>query len=620
MRTGLAGWFPTNLRFLAAAALIYGALWPLIEVEFLAHRFPAPFLAGAAYFRRYARLAGGPAEYAANLFSQTYSRHWAGVLAFTFLALAAWLIARGVLRRFWQGGCGWPAVTFPLLILILAGRSIGVLYVLPMLTGLAAAWLYMAVRDKARSRWAQSAAVAMCLAASVPLYYALASGSLYFCAMCALYELLVRKRPALGAIWAAFGAAVPYGVSYVLYEPDIVARYLRWIRMPEYDPITNILLAAMYLSVPAAALAAWLVQKLRIGERLGRRSRLAVQAAGYAVLLLVAARLVSLRFERSGWIYADYLVHEGRMEEALAALEKSQDDTDPARFLTLYALARTGRLLSEMFYYPQHASSDALLLRDTVWDTFPVVAHWRSHLYLDLGRVNESQRWTHEAFTVEGETPRVLERMALVYLLNGNPEAASTFLRALEKVPFQAARARRYLTALEQDPSMQADPIVARIRPLMIQRDYIGTWTTEEVLEQCLEANPSNRMAFEYLLAHYLLTFDTEGLARIAPRLKEFYRELPAHVQEALLGYRNVTGSFPPGVEATQINRHIESRFQNFVYLWTRVEKGLPEDAWAVLAPSFGKTYWFFYIFGRTAAGPPFDPRAERPAQPGGAQ
>ena len=88
-----------------------------------------------------------------------------------------------------------------------------------------------------------------------------------------------------------------------------------------------------------------------------------------------------------------------------------------------------------MFHYPQLASSDALLLRDTAYDTSPLVADWRSDLYLDLGRVNESQRWAHEALAVEGETPRVLERMALVYVLNGNPDAGANVRARPRKSP-----------------------------------------------------------------------------------------------------------------------------------------------------------------------------------------
>ena len=310
-------------------------------------------------------------------------------------------------------------------------------------------------------------------------------------------------------------------------------------------------------------------------------------------------------------MYADYLIDAGRPDEALASLAQSPDNGDPVRFLTLYALGRTGRLPWEMFHYPQVASSDALLLRDTKWDTVPVVADWRSDLYLELGRVSESQRWAHEALAVGGETPRVLERMALVYILSGNADAAKTFVRALETVPFQAERAQDHFAALDRDPGMRSDPLVARIRPLMLYKDYVGNWSTEEVLQQCLETNPSNKMAFEDPLAHYLLTSDMKGLGGLAPRLKDFYRVLPTHVQEALLGFSNLNGSLPPGIDRSAIDSRIASRFQSFFAIWTRHQHGPAEDAWKALAPDFGATWWFFFIFDRTAAGPPFQARAD---------
>jgi hypothetical protein len=600
----------SNLLFLLVAAFLYGGLWPLMNVAFIAHRFPVPFLAGTAFFRRYSHIVGGPVEYSANLYSQAYSRSWAGALAFTLLSLAAWAIARGILRRFSSGSCNWPAAAFPVILLILASRYMAVLYILPMLAGLAAAWLYMALCEKPHHRWAQSAVVVLFLVASIPLYYLLASGFLYLCVMCALFELLIRKRLLWCLAWIAFGAAVPYGMSYIYYEPDIAARYLRWMRIPEFDAITNGLLAAMYLFAPVGAVFAFLIGRFNIGGRFTPRFRHAVRVVGFAALALLASRLVTLHFDKSGWLYADYLIDDAKPDEALASLAQLPDDSDPVRFLTLYALARTGRLPWEMFHYPQQASSDALLLRDTIWDTFPGVADWRSDLYLELGRVNESQRWAHEALAMEGETPRVLERVVLVNILNGNLDVAKTFVRALETVPFQAARAQQYIAALDRDPGMRADPLVARIRPLMLSKDYVGDFSTEQILEQCLEANPSNRMAFEYLLAHYLLTSDMKGIAGLAPRLKNFYGELPTHVQEALLGFRNVNDSLPPGIDGSAIHSQIESRFQSFIYLWTRYQNGPAENAWKALAPAFGGTWWFFYIFGRTEAGPPFQPRA----------
>jgi hypothetical protein len=588
-----------------------------MNVAFVAHYFPFPFLAGTAFYRRYARVIGGPVQYVANLFSQAYSRHWAGVLAFTLLALAAWAVARGILRRFSPGSWSWPAAAFPVILLMLASRHMAVVYILPMVAGLAAAWLYVALREKPLDGLARPAVAVLFLIASIPLYYLLASGFLYLCAMAALFEWLVRKRPGWSLAWIAFGAAVPYGMSYVCYEPDVAARYFRWMTMPERDAITTGLVAVMYLFVPVGAVVAVLIGRFGIRDRLPPRVRLAARIAGFAVLVLLVSRLVAVHFDTSGLIYADYLREDGRPGDALASLARSADDSDPARFLTLYVLARTGRLPWEMFHYPQVASSDALLLRDTIWDMNPLVAHWRSDLDLDLGRVNESQRWAHEALSMEGETPRVLERIAVTYILDGYGDAARPFLRALETVPFQAAHARQYLAALDRDPGLSSDPLVARIRPLMLSRDYVGDFGTEQILQQCLDANPSNRMAFEYLLAHYLLTSDLRGFASLAPRLKDFYPDLPTHVQEALLGYRNVNGSLPPGIDGSVIHGEIESRFQTFIQIWSRYQNGPAEEAWKALAPDFGATWWFFYAFGRTAAGPPPQPRADAPRAAG---
>ncbi len=599
-----------NLPVPLAAALLYGGLWPLMNVGFIAHWHPLPFLTGMDFYRRYSDIVGGPVQYLAGFFTQTYSRHWAGVLAFTLLALAAWAIARGILRRFSSGTFNWLAAAFPIVILIAAARYISVLFILPMVGGLAAAWMYVALRERPRNRWARSALAVLFLAASIPLYWLLASGFLYCCAICALFELLVRKRPAWCLAWIVLGAAVPYGMSRVFYEPDIAGWYLRWMMMPEHDAMTTVLIAAMYLFVPVGAVAAFLTGRFRIGDRLAPRLRRAVQVAGFAMLALLASGLVETRFDNSGWVYADYLRADGRPREALESLARSPDDSEPVRFLTLFALARVDRLPWEMFHYPQVASSDALLLRDVAWDTNPLVEDWRSDLYLELGRVNDSQRWAHEALAIEGETPRVLERMALTYVLDDNPDTARTFVRALGRAPFQAARARQYLAALDKDPGMRSDPLVARIRPLMLRKDYVGDWSTEQVLQQCLEANPSNRMAFEYLLAHYLLTSDLKGFASLAPRLKDFYRGMPTHVQEALLGFKNENGSLPPGIDGSAIDGETESRFRSFLQIYAQYQNRSAEEAWKALAPDFGATWWFFYVFGRTAAGPP--PQAAR--------
>ena len=68
----------------------------------------------------------------------------------------------------------------------------------------------------------------------------------------------------------------------------------------------------MYLFAPVGAVVVFLFGKFRIGGRFTPRSRRAAQAAGFVALALLASRLVVLHFDKSGWIFADYLLDDNR--------------------------------------------------------------------------------------------------------------------------------------------------------------------------------------------------------------------------------------------------------------------------------------------------------------------
>jgi hypothetical protein len=255
-------------------------------------------------------------------------------------------------------------------------------------------------------------------------------------------------------------------------------------------------------------------------------------------------------------------------------------------------------------------------MRDPKWDLFPKMTDRRSNLYLDLGRVNEAERWAHEGLAIEGEMPGILERLAVTNILNGRPGAAGIFLRALERVPFQGARARGYLERLERDPALNDDPQLKQIRPLMLHADYVGNWSTEQIFLQSLQADSSNRMAFEYLLAHYLLNCDMKGFGQLAARFKDFYTVLPTHVEEALVVYRHANEALPQGLENYSISSGMADRFATFLDILAQHADDR-QEAWDALADEFGATYWFYDFFGRTAAGALYRASAQTSAPAG---
>ncbi|OGV75122.1 MAG: hypothetical protein A2269_00820 [Lentisphaerae bacterium RIFOXYA12_FULL_60_10] len=585
------------------AAIAYGGIWFFMDVPFMAHCFGVSFQTGWPFFKRFTGYVGGPIEYLSCLLSQTYYLPWFGVLFLTALFVATYAMASGILRSFIHGKCRLPALFFALLLLVVMKRYLPLVNILPMLGGMAMAWLYIALRRRSLNRrWVEATLLLCAVGLSAPIYYLFGGGLLYFAGLAAIFELIARRHAVTGFLWIITGAVVPQAMSYLFFEPGWAARYLRWLPDQEYVTGVAVVIGVLCTFVPAAALLSPVINRLRESRQTGQSLRYTARVAGGIALATLCGFMILSRFGRKDWMYADFLVANNRWEESLTCLQKMNDDSDMARYLTFRSLAHRGRLPWEMFHFPQRRSSEALLLSSSGWEILPRVTNRRSDILLDLGRVNDSERWAHESLAAQGETPAILERLFVVNVLNGRPDAACSFLRALGKIPFKEEKARKLLARLESDPSLSDDPVLQAIRPSMLRTDYVGGWDPESVLRQCLENNPANRMAFEYLVAHYLLTSNMKGFGTLAARFPDFYYVLPTHMEEALLVYRQANGAWPPGLEDFRPTPEMERRFRAFLTRFMQ-HPGEPATLWNLLIGDFGNTYWFFDVFGRTAAG-----------------
>jgi len=67
------------------------------------------------------------------------------------------------------------------------------------------------------------------------------------------------------------------------------------------------------------------------------------------------------------------------------------------------------------------------------------------------------------------------------------------------------------LAKIENDPTLENDEAIQLYRSVSIEEDdLMQFFSVETFLLALLDKNPKNRMAFEYLLAHYMLTKDIE--------------------------------------------------------------------------------------------------------------
>lgn len=575
--------------------------------------FPA-FAPGWAAFRRFAAYPGGPVEYASAFLSQWFFYPWLGALIVTAVAASQCLALWCLIRR---AGGGRPRVLHLVpaaLLVVLYDRYASPLpAALALAAALACACLYCAAAlGKSARRFVLFAAL------GAALYYLAGGALLVYGALCGIYELLAGGRRALGVLCLLAVAAAPYAVGVLALGLRITDAYLRL--MPYHQDVDEraaLVLLVLCAYAVLAVLFAGLWRVLRLRDRAARGGALGLLFGGMFGLGAAAAGVLALGAFAFWWRYdraltacfeVDYLSRY----RAWTALPQFAGQSRPRYDYCVNwdinrALYHNGDLLDEMFGYPQQPSG-LLPSSEAMEGVFREARALMklSDVLWELGAVNGSEHMAQEALESAGPRPWVLYRIAMARIVKGEPEAARVFLRAMSKDVVFGEEARRCLRRLEDEPGLSGDEGVQLARQHMPVKDYAGGLDAESLLLQLLQRDGRNRMAFEYLMAHYLLTGDLEKfVASLGMFGRLGYPRLPRHCQEAVIVYMTTTGR-AVDLPAQAIDKQTVERWRGFSDLLKRHggDRRAAQDEAARVYHNTYFYYWNYYPYGQEAAAP----------------
>jgi len=585
-------------------ALVYHTYWVRVNIGLgiPVFSFSAPFL------RRFLLYPGGPVEGAAALLVQFYQYPWLGAAIITLVTAVLCFAAFVILRTF-----GARRVRVLHLVPAVFMLALYNLYYdpLPVALALAVTLLCTCLYGGLPRRTMAARPIAF-VVLSVPLYYAAGGAYVLYALLCALVELMVRRRYAAGLFCLACGAALPYLAGAQLFLISVGEAYGRLLPFrARYELWQRVLGTALYAYFPLAAAGVFVWPRLWARSPTGgeaaaparRRSPLglALRVGGAVLFAALAAATVHFTFDGTlrEVVAVDYYASRRMWPEVL---ENARDlPPESYQFFTNCdvnrALYHLGRLPDEMFSYLQHPlglllgreALPSLLLGHRAWVKL-------SDILFDLGSINESEHVAYEAMEFFGDHPRLLKRVALIRLAKDESRAARILLGAMGHDPVHGRSARELLRRMDEDPLLSQDSEMQRLRALRIQRNVAGWQGPEQVLIRLLERNSHNRMAFEYLMAYYMLFGRLEDFARNLPRLDDFdYESIPRHYEEAILVCRSVAG-VPVDLNGRTISRETVERFYAFHETWSRSVGG---DARAARALEDYSDTYFYYFYVR---------------------
>jgi len=604
-------------------ACFYLYVWLFIEPYLIYHSFGnfiayPNFSVDWTFLKTRLGYPGGMVEYIGGFLSQLYYFSWLGALVATAVAwlmyTATKILIQPLVKMRFKLICFIPAV----MLLMMHNRYN--IQLTSFLTLSVVLW-FSVLYEKVPVR-NSTARIAVFLGTFALLYYIVGGTSFVFALLAMVYELFAGRRKALSVLFAAVAIGT-YLVGKYIFDLHIEIIHLRLSEVLfENDPWIKGVVICIYFFFPIVlfALGLWQelvskkvstskpeiiakVKSLKIGSLRqlfqSKKAKWIIETA-LALFILAAGIFISFDATKKKLVQIDYFAHKRRWSDVLASARQIRPESCGTCCIhdINRALFYIGRLGDEMFRYPQEFNA-LILSRSEFQKPNGRIFLKRSRLFLELGHVGIAERDAFEYLELVGSTPRIIEQLATIKLVKGQTEAAKVFLRALSKDLIFGNRGRQILRRLERDPALTGDKWIQYIRSVASETESVSfTITADDFFLQLLKKNRRNRLAFEYMMACYLLNGQVDKLVANIGLLKNFgYKRLPRYYEEAIVIY---LGSGLPKMDLHdwQPRRETMQRAQQVNKVFTLNGGRQNEKAIRTkLGPSFADSYFLYFIF-----------------------
>jgi hypothetical protein len=557
------------------------------------------FFFDTRFFNEFLSYPGGFVEYISAFLSQFYYYSWVGAL---IISVIAWLISLSTKNIIKSVG-NTEQVQFihlipAILLLVLhssydhqLSTSIGLLISLGFFN------LYSKIVPHK-----YLLKIILYLGLSVILYFVAGGQFFLFTPLCIILEISLNRSYSIGLFYVLIAAIIPYIAVTYFFIFDLEDAYLHSLAFEDYyKPLLSPYI--LYFYFPFIMISSMLYNRLVNNKTKKRifKSTLLKSEVRYTVQILIifvgGGLLLNSSFNdyKKTSLRVDYYAHRSDWKNVLKIITPEVMNDKQIAFQFNRALYHTGELPEKMFIFPQPAGSEGLILTREIGFYLPIL---RSDLYFELGYLNESQHWVCEALAVNGYTPRNLQRLALISILKGEDGIANKCLNLLDKTLLFRGWAKQYRHYIKNKSLIIKDIQLRKIKSLMPNSDFIALPSApENDLRSLLQHNRSNKMAYEYMMAYYLLKRQLGNFIRNLKLFPYFgYSKIPRHYEEAILAYLAVKGS----EKFNLLNYRLSKQTINDFTAFRKVLNSYGGDKFAAyytIMAKYSNTYWAYLIY-----------------------
>lgn len=544
------------------------------------------FIYSGDYFHKFAGKAGGLLEYAGYFLTQFYFNPLFGTLIITGILLLIWYLFKKISRRLGSESILSPVlILLPSLLLLLVQMRYDHLMHLNLGFLATASWFLLSIN--AKKRIAKFSLIAL-----FPLFiYLTGSFAIIYAGMYITYCIFYEQK-ALRIILPLFLILVclfSFMVfrNYLLYQPaEVFLSYPLSVNKLTKVSVFLLLISALFVLFPVV---------LRLGRTLiaGIKTGGVISLISVLSAFLITGLTITRLHDPDLTLLMDLekKLYEQDWDGIIRQQEKEHSRNVIGQYYYNLALSEKGILTDRLFFGPQDFGSGSLCLpRDN--------EHYNRvvYFYYYLGLINEARHLAYESMVGYGYRPESIKLLIKTELINGNFRMAEKYINILKRTLHYRAIAMRYEKMINNSALVRSDPELGEKQELIPKIDFFVRSDNRENVRLLWLSNTTNRKAFEYLMAWMLLDKDLKGAVGEIKNMNGMgYKRLPRFLQEAVIGYANLTNSHPdPG--GFRLDPDTELRFNNYGSLYVRFEKNrsLLEKE---IREAGGNTLWYYMEF-----------------------
>ncbi|MBN1416393.1 MAG: hypothetical protein JW973_14920 [Bacteroidales bacterium] len=548
-----------------------------------------------SFLREFLGYPGGITEYMSLFLFQFSSHAIAGALLYTILAFLVVTLTRklipGELNKFTVLISYVPAV---ILAGLLTDYSFHLSFLVSVLIILCSLNILKLLTEK---QWHIVFYLFSVLILFILTYYITGSFVfLVFSLAAVLYHIFKRKTKFIltAVILLVLSIALPFLASKALFYITPRDAFLK-ITPYYYHYKPGILLYVLYFYIPLIIFAVNLFLVLIDPLRLRQAPKKILPVILQFILIFVAGVMLCYFIfpkEQKNKILVDYYSYKGQWNKVLELAKENPSEDRLVHFHTNRALYHLGKLHEEMFDYPQTLGVDGLFLTRFF---LPEILLPTTQLFIDLSYINEAIHWGNEAISQNENSPQLLEQLILSNIIARHYRSAQLYINLLKSNPVFRKTAVHYEQYIQGKSCPELDSLVKSKRILMPSEDFVvNRQSPQHDMINLLNNNKSNKMAFEYLMAYFLLKNDVASFIEYFPLGKIYhYPRLPKIFEEALALYVFELRKKGKVIPRLKLSKDAIIRFNDYLTILQSHDGNL-QNARNDLRKKYGNTYWFY--------------------------